>query len=89
LAVAVAGASFAVVAFRSPVDWIDPALGGASFARLEARGTEWTTVPSPEGVPAERRVGYDGALASSPRWSVAARAGGWCLHGRTDQRATR
>ncbi|HEY1693104.1 MAG TPA: hypothetical protein VGG39_13140 [Polyangiaceae bacterium] len=56
-------------------------------AELEARGTEWAIVPSPEGLPPDRRAGYDGALAGSANWSVAARDGGWCLYGR--QRSTR
>lgn len=49
---------------------------------LERRGATHALVPSPPAVEAERRRGYDGALASDSAWSVGARDGGWCLYAR-------
>jgi hypothetical protein len=146
VALAVAGIAFGTVGSRSPTDWIDASLGGASFVRLasrlpdgasafapfrsaglllwltadrgvrvfydprndcyspemrhvgltlaewplprlaaelDARGARFAVVPSPDGVPVSLRVGYDGALAGDPAWSVLARDGAWALYGRS------
>jgi hypothetical protein len=58
---------------RTPGDIVD---------ELERRGTTHALVPSPQGVAAASRRGYDGALGAAPGWSTLARDGDWCVYAR-------
>lgn len=50
--------------------------------QLQRHGTTYALVPSPQGVQATPRRGYDGALDAAPDWSPWARDGDWCVYAR-------
>jgi hypothetical protein len=56
--------------------------GDEIVRQLEAHGTTFALVPSPELARPSQRTSYDGALATAAGWSVRAREGDWCLYAR-------